>query len=103
MDGPNAEVLAELEVSPDLSRPLISYVEDAARLDLKDTELGPDMEHKRAAVRIFEVCGACPHAASVFKLAGEEVQACEWMHRDTGAFTSSIGKVSARPSLSDKR
>jgi len=55
------------------------------------------------AVRIFEVCGACPHAASVFKLAGEEVQACEWMHRDTGAFTSSIGKVSARPSLSDKR
>jgi hypothetical protein len=51
MDGPNAEVLAELEISPDLSRPLISYVEDAARLDLKDTELGPDMEQKRAAER----------------------------------------------------
>ena len=38
------------------------------------------------AVRIFEVCGACPHAAIVLTLAGEEVLACEWMHRDMGAF-----------------
>jgi hypothetical protein len=38
------------------------------------------------AMRIFEVCGACPHAAIVLTLAGEEVLACEWMHRETGAF-----------------
>ncbi len=38
------------------------------------------------AMRIFEVCGACPHAALVLTLAGEEVLACEWMHRETGAF-----------------
>jgi transcriptional regulator with XRE-family HTH domain len=38
------------------------------------------------AVRIFEVCGACPHAVIVLTLAGEEVLACEWMHRDMGAF-----------------
>jgi len=38
------------------------------------------------AVRIFEVCGACPHVAIVLTLAGEEVLACEWMHRDMGAF-----------------
>jgi hypothetical protein len=55
------------------------------------------------AVRTFEVCGACPHAAIVLTLAGEEVQACEWMHRDMGTFTSSIGKVSAQPSLSEER
>jgi transcriptional regulator with XRE-family HTH domain len=38
------------------------------------------------AMRIFEVCGACPYAALVLTLAGEEVLACEWMHRETGAF-----------------
>lgn len=38
------------------------------------------------AMRIFEVCGACPHAALLLTLAGEEVLACEWMHRDMGAF-----------------
>jgi transcriptional regulator with XRE-family HTH domain len=38
------------------------------------------------AMRIFEVCGACPHAALVLTLAGEEVLACEWMHSETGAF-----------------
>lgn len=38
------------------------------------------------AVRIFEVCGVCPHAAIVLTLTGEEALACEWMHRDIGAF-----------------
>lgn len=38
------------------------------------------------AMRIFEVCGACPHAALLLTLAGEEVLACEWMYRETGAF-----------------
>jgi len=38
------------------------------------------------AMRIFEVCGACPHAALLLTLAGEEVLACEWMHREMGAF-----------------
>lgn len=38
------------------------------------------------AMRIFEVCGACPHAAIVLTLAGEEALACEWMRRDMGAF-----------------
>jgi antitoxin HigA-1 len=38
------------------------------------------------AMRIFEVCGACPHATIVLTLAGEEVLAREWMHRETGAF-----------------
>lgn len=38
------------------------------------------------AMRIFEVCGACPHATLLLTLAGEEVLACEWMHRETGAF-----------------
>jgi antitoxin HigA-1 len=38
------------------------------------------------AMRIFEVCGACPHATLLLTLAGEEVLACEWMNRETGAF-----------------
>jgi antitoxin HigA-1 len=38
------------------------------------------------AMRLFEVCGACPHAALLLTLAGEEVLACEWMRRETGAF-----------------
>ena len=54
------------------------------------------------AVRIFEVCGACPHAAIVLTLAGEEVLACEWMHRDMGAFldefiTSLPGQLDRHP------
>lgn len=42
------------------------------------------------AVRIFEVCGVCPHAAIMLALAGEEVLACEWMHRDMGAFLDEL-------------
>lgn len=38
------------------------------------------------AMRIFQVCGACPHAAFVLILAGEEMLACEWMHSEIGAF-----------------
>lgn len=42
------------------------------------------------AVRIFEVCGVCPHAALVLTLVGEEALACEWMHRDMGAFLDEL-------------
>lgn len=38
------------------------------------------------AMQIFEACDACPHAAILLTIAGEEVLACEWMHRETGAF-----------------
>lgn len=38
------------------------------------------------AMLIFEACGACPHAAILLTIAGEEMLACEWMHRDMGAF-----------------
>lgn len=38
------------------------------------------------AVRLFEVCGVSPHAVIVLTLAGEETLACEWMHREMGAF-----------------
>jgi transcriptional regulator with XRE-family HTH domain len=38
------------------------------------------------AMQIFEACGACPHAAILLTIAGEEVLACEWMHRDIGIF-----------------
>ena len=38
------------------------------------------------AMRIFQACGACPHAAIVLTLAGEEVLACEWMYCETGTF-----------------
>lgn len=38
------------------------------------------------AVRLLEVCGVSPHAVIVLTLAGEEALACEWMHREMGAF-----------------
>jgi len=38
------------------------------------------------AVRLLEVCGVSPHSAIMLTLAGEEAVACEWMHREMGAF-----------------
>ncbi|MCL9998468.1 MAG: helix-turn-helix domain-containing protein [Erythrobacter sp.] len=38
------------------------------------------------AVRFLEVCSVSPHAIIVLTLAGEEVLACEWMHREMGEF-----------------
>jgi transcriptional regulator with XRE-family HTH domain len=38
------------------------------------------------AMLIFEACGSSPHAAILLTIAGEEALACEWMHRDMGAF-----------------
>ena len=38
------------------------------------------------AMRIFEVCGVCPHAIIVLTLAGEEALACDWMHREMSTF-----------------
>jgi transcriptional regulator with XRE-family HTH domain len=38
------------------------------------------------AMHILEACGASPHAAILLTIVGQEVLACEWMHRDMGAF-----------------
>jgi hypothetical protein len=51
MDGPNAEVLAELDISPDVSKSLISYIEDAAPFDIENTKIDADAEQQRAAER----------------------------------------------------
>jgi len=51
MDGPNAEVLFELDIPPEVSKALISYIEDAAPFKLENIELDANAEKQRAAER----------------------------------------------------
>ena len=54
MDGPNAEVMAELDVPTDVAKALTAYVEDGEPFDRKTVEPDPELMTRRAAERALD-------------------------------------------------
>lgn len=54
MDGPNAELMAELDVPADVAKALTAYAEDGAPFDRDMVEPDPDLATRRAAERALD-------------------------------------------------
>ena len=54
MDGPNAELMVELDVPADDAEALAAYAEDAAPFDRDAVELDADLASRRAAERALD-------------------------------------------------